>query len=252
MAMLQRTEPRTETLLDVTVDGLPTGSATVAVERWTVRPDPRALSVPATDGLVFIVLESGAVTASEAGTERRLVVREPFTPAGRDHQVNLRTSGPEDAVVWVISLDGGRDESIPHDRGPHTLTRFVSYATEALPGGWGRLVLERLTLPPGSALPPFEVSALMWMGIGEGTAAVILEGRTPVWWEPGRGRVVRAGQPWPYIPTPMANPLMAGGTQMTLRNASAASTLVLYRLTLTPKASNTSGVGTGLSGRPLS
>ena len=252
MATLQRPEPRTDTLLDMTVDSLPTGSATVAVERWTLRPGPQALGIPAVDGSVFIVLESGAVTASEAGTEHRLVVREPFTPAGRDHQVDLRARGPEDAVVWVISLDGGPADLSPRDHGPHTLARFVSYATDALPGGSGRLILERLTLPPGSGLPPFELSALMWIGLAEGVVGVILEGRTPVSWESGRGRVVRAGQPWPYLPAPIDNPLMAGGTQMTLRNASAASTLVLYRLMLTPKAGNTSTVGTALSGRPLS
>jgi hypothetical protein len=252
LAMNQNSKPATETLLDVRIDGLPTGLAKVAVERWTLRPGPRALTIPAIDGPLFIVLESGEVTATEAGTEHRLVVREPFAPADRDHEVELRPSGPETAVAWVVSLNGRLDDSIPRDLGSHTLARFVAFATEAFPGGSGRLVLERLTLPPGSALSPVEVSALMWVGIGEGAVGVILKGRTPVSWESGRGRIIQAGQPWPYIPTPMDNPLMPGGTQMTLRNASAGKILVLYRLTLTPGADDTSAAGTALSGTPLS
>jgi hypothetical protein len=250
--MVQSTESRIETLLDVQVAGVPNGSAKVTVERWTLRPNSQRLTVPAIDGLVFIVLESGAITASEAGTTHRLLPGQPFTPIDHRHQITLRASGPKNAVAWVISLNSGPDNVIPRDRGGHTLARFVSYATKALPGGSGRLVLERLTLPPGSALPPFEVSALMWMGIGEGTAAVILEGRTPLSWEPGRGRLVGAGQPWPYIPTPMANPLMAGGTQMTLRNASAPRNLIVYRLTLGPTGGALSAASTGPGQAPLS
>jgi hypothetical protein len=41
------------------------------------------------------------------------------------------------------------------------LARFVHDATEALPGGSGRLILERLRLPPGSALTEFAASTLM-------------------------------------------------------------------------------------------
>ena len=252
LAMVQSTELRIETLLNVLVAGVPTGSAKVTVERWTLRPNSQILTIPAIDGLVFIVPESGAITASEAGTTHRLLLGEPFTPVDRHHQVNLRASGPKNAVAWVISLNSGPDNVIPRDRGGHTLARFVSYATKALPGGSGRLVLEQLTLPPGSALPPFEVSALMWMGIGEGTAAVILEGRTPLSWEPGRGRLVGAGQPWPYIPTPMANPLMAGGTRMTLRNASAPTNLIVYRLMFVPTGGGRSAASTGPGEAPLS
>jgi hypothetical protein len=246
------TEPATETLLDVPVDGLPTGFAIVAVERWTVRPGPQALTVPAIDGRVFVIPESGQITATQAGIKHQLVVGEPFTLADPDHQVDLHAPGPEDAVAWVVSLHSGASDPFPHDHGPHKRAVFIKYATEALPRGSGRLVLEQLTLAPESTLPPFEVRPLMWMGIGTGAVGVTLEGRTPVWWKSGHERVVRAGHPWPYIPNPMANPLMARGTQMTLRNASAAKTLVLYRLTLSPTAGDTPTAGTALGGTPLS
>jgi hypothetical protein len=50
----------------------------------------------------------------------------------------------------------------------------------------------------------------------------------------------------------MVNPLIAGGTRMTLRNASAVTTLVLYRLTLSPTAGDTPAAGMALGGTPLS
>jgi hypothetical protein len=252
MAMLQTMEPNTETLLDVTVDDLPTGFAMVAVERWTVRTNSQALTVPAIDGRVFILPESGQITATEVGTEHDLVARKPFTPADRDHQLALRARGEEDAVAWVVSLHDGADDPFPHDHGPHTRAVFIKYMTSALLTGSGRLVLERLTLPPESTLPPFEVRPLLWMGIGAGAVGVRLEGQTPAWWESGQERVVRAGHPWPYIPDPVVNPLMGEGTQMTLRNGSSTSTLVLYRLSLSPRASDRSVTDTALGGTPRS
>ena len=251
-ATFSGTEPTTETLLDETVDGLPTGFAMVAVERWTVRPGAQGLTVPAIDGRVFMIPESGQIAATQAGIKHQHVVGEPFTLADPHHQVDLHACGPEDAVAWVVSLHGGADDPFPHDHGPHTRAVFIKYATEALPRGSGRLILERLTLPPESALSPFEIRPLMWFGIGAGAVWVTLEGQTPSWWESGQERVVRAGHAWPYIPDPMVNPLMAGGTRMTLRNASAVTTLVLYRLTLSPTAGDTPAAGTALGGTPLS
>ena len=62
---------------------------------------------------------------------------------------------------------GGPDDLFPPDRGIHMLARFVHYATDALPGGSGRLILERMRLPPGSALTAFEASSL-WRGLASG------------------------------------------------------------------------------------
>ena len=60
LAMLQRTEPRIETLLDVQVAGVPNGSAKVTVERWTLRPNSQRLTVPAIDGLAALLRERKA------------------------------------------------------------------------------------------------------------------------------------------------------------------------------------------------
>jgi hypothetical protein len=102
---------------------------------------------------------------------------------------------------------------------------LISTSAEALPGGSARLLLERLTLPPGSALPPQEASPFTWTELGEGALGLTLEGeQLPFRWKSGAERTFRHGQ---YLPA------LQPGTRMTFRNAGD-TPLVLYRLTLTP------------------
>ena len=77
----------------------------------------------------------------------------------------------------------------------HTEDWIISTATDASPGGAGRLVVERLTLPPGSVLPAQQESPLVWVGVQDGVLGLTLEGeRLPFRWQPGAERTFRPGQ----------------------------------------------------------
>ena len=108
----------------------------------------------------------------------------------------------------------------------HTEDRIISTAIDASPGGSAHLVLERLTLPPGGALPVQEASPFVWVGVQDGALGLTLEGeRLPFRWKSGAERTFRPGQYLPPLPP---------GTRMTPRNAGD-TPLVLYRLTVIPR-----------------
>ena len=69
--------------------------------------------------------------------------------------------------------------------------------------------LERLTLPPGSALPPQEAQPWVWTEVGSGVLGLRLEGdKLPFRWKSGAERMFRHGQYLPALPP---------GTRMTFR-----------------------------------
>jgi hypothetical protein len=221
----------TETLFDATVDGLPTGTGTAGVVRWTLKPGPQSLLFPAHNGLRFFVVEAGEVTATEAGVERQLAAGDIYVAADPEEEVAIRVSGPEPVsllrgFVSNLQREASRDHPEAHDD-----LWLIEGTFLALPGGSGRLVLEQLTLPPGSALPALEARSSDWFEVGEGTLGVTLEGDdVPVGWPAGEERLFRFG-------TVTAVPIPPG-TRMTLRNAGE-DPLVLYRMTLTPDAAGT-------------
>ena len=137
-------------------------------------------------------------------------------------------------VVYVIS--GFADTGYwTVDPIAHTVDFLISSSADALPGGSARLVLERLMLPPGSALPAQEASPLVWNEIGEGAVGLTLEGeQLPFRWKSGAERTFRGGQ---YLP------VVQPGTRMTLRNA-IDTPLVLYRLTITPSGAGGAAAST--------
>src|SRR5215207_4493017 len=141
------------------------------------------------------------------------------------------------AVVYVVP--GGLGvEGWASDPLAHTMDYPIDAAVEDLPGGSGRILLERITLPPGGALPPQEVSPLVWWGIAEGRVGITLEGeRLPFRWKPAEERKFAGGEILPFI---------ASGTHMTLRNVEERP-VVLYRLALTPELA----AGTPPSGTPV-
>jgi hypothetical protein len=146
--------------------------------------------------------------------------------------------GAEEASVLVVAfqtLGYAANCFWGSDALDHNQQILLLTPTHALPGGSVRLHLQRLTVPPGSALPAHEASPLILTSVGEGVLGMTLEGQMPFLWEPGQERTLHRGQAWPQIPDPIDNPLMSGGTRMTLRNAGD-DPLVLYRLTLTASA----------------
>ena len=242
----------TETLLDATTDDFPGNFAVVGLMRWVLQPSPRPLIVPPHGGPVFVVVERGLVTATQQGVETRLAAGEMFAPNDYERELILHVGGRDEAILFVATFKtpGFLPCDWGHDPLSYNRQELIQTPVDALPGGSGRLRLERLTLPPRSALPPQEASPLIWTSVGEGVLELTLEGQMPYFWEPGEERTFRRGQPWPQIPDSIANPLLNGGTRMTLRNAGD-DPLVLYRLTLTPSAGTIAPPGSPLGGSPL-
>jgi hypothetical protein len=215
-----------EAIVAAEVD-LPVGRARVAVDRYAMRPGLTGLSVPAVGGPTVVAIEAGAVGAAVAGAERPLGAGEHLVLGG-DRAAELRVVGAGEASVLVAYLGPGFGEYIRefrYDPVDVNQTVVVDSSADGLPPGPARLALERLTLPPGAALPPFVVPEWSWVGLGSGQLGLTLEGEgLPYGWASGEEREVQA---WMNVPPP------APGARTTLRNAGDGP-LVLYRLSLTP------------------
>jgi hypothetical protein len=232
-------EPTMETLLDTAIDGLPVGRAGIGVDRWRLRASPQPLTIPALGGPVTVAVEVGTLTATEAGTGHTIAAGEHSTFFST-RPIDFRAADAEEVSVSVVYVVPGGlgGEGWPSDPLAHTVDYLIDIVAEELPGGSGRILLERITLPPGSALPPQVISPLVSWGIAEGRVGISLEGaRLPFRWKPGEERTFAGGQTLPFI---------APGTQMTLRNVEERP-VVIYRLTLTPDLA----AGTPQSGTPV-
>jgi hypothetical protein len=233
--------PTTETLLDVTTDVLPTGHAIIAVDRWRLQPSANPLTLPPLGGMVILTVTSGELTATTGGTDHSLSAGDIFTPG--DEEVAFRVSGSDEAMMFAVYAFSGFEDTGFWGTDPiaHRVDFLISTSADALPGGSARVVLERLTLPPGSALPPQEVTPFVWTEIGEGAVGMTLEGeQLPFRWKSGAERTFRHGQ---YLP------VLQPGIRMTLRNAED-EPLVLYRLTIVPMGSSTPTAGTASASTP--
>jgi hypothetical protein len=199
----------------------------------------------------LVVVASGEITATQNGVETQLAAGELFGPADQDRGLSLRVNGPEEAIALVVSLQGPSGSVCFWARDPLVhMDVLIQGPAGALPGGSSRLILERLTLPLGSTLPPYQASPQVWTGVESGVLGLTLAGQTPFLWESGQERAIRPGQPWPQIPYSPENPLIIGGTEMKLRNAGD-DPLVLYRLMLVPGTGDSSATVTALGGTPL-
>jgi hypothetical protein len=214
-----------ETLLDAVVTNLPAGSGTMSLLRWTLQPSAQALVVPAAEGPRFFAVESGEVTVTEASVEHRLGAGESYLPADPEQEIAIRVSGPE-AATLLRGVVAKTLASASFDGEVHHYDFLLDAYSDALPGGSGRLVFERVTLAPGSALSPTEVSPFVWTTLGAGTLGMTLEGDDlPFPFMSGKERTVQSVGALPTT--------IAPGTRMTLRNAGD-SPLILLRLALTP------------------
>ena len=230
----------TETLLDAATDVLPTSHALVEVHRWRMQPSSTPLTLWPQDGVVMIAVDSGAISASAAGTEHYLAAGDTLAPIAQE--VALRAADSKDATVFVVyGISGWADPGLLErgqatgDSLAHAEDRLITASADGLPGGSARIVLERQILPPGSALAPEQVRSFAWFGVDKGALGLTLEGeRLPFRWKSGAERTFRHGQFLPFL---------AAGTTMTLRNAGD-DPLVLYRLTLVPGGARGSATGT--------
>jgi hypothetical protein len=227
----------TDTILNITTDALPAGHASIGVRSWTLRPSPKALTMPPLGGPTFITVAVGAITAMVEGAEQRLTAGQHLSLPG-DTTTTFRAEGAEEASVFELytvpsftAVGRGLGETSvdvstwAYDPVVYSVEYLITASPDGLPGGPGQLIFERLTLPPGSTLPPQEAGPLTWTEVREGVLGLTLEGeRLPFRWTSGEERTFRLRQ---------ALPTTQPGTRMTLRNAGD-DMLILYRLTLAP------------------
>jgi hypothetical protein len=217
-----------QVLLDAAMDALPSGRAIVAVDRWRMRVSPEPMTLPAVNGPFAIAVESGEVRTSDGTDESQLGAGDwqSFTGATA---ISLQPVGDDEAIVFIVYMIPGFIDAEgvgEYDVTIYTVDYLISTSADDLPGGPGRLVLERLIVPAGSDLPPVESQPFVWTEVGEGALGLTLEGdQLPFRWKSGTERTFRPGQ---YLPA------IADGVQMTFRNAET-SDLVLYRLSIVPE-----------------
>lgn len=222
-----------ETLLDTVVVGLPEGRARIALDRWRFRPSARPVTMPALGGPAIVAVEAGTIAVSEEGAVRQLAAAEHVILSG-ENPASFQVGDAEEAIAAAIYIvpSGFTMEGWDSDPLAHFFEYPIDATADELSGGAGRVLVERITLSPGSALPPQEASALVWWGITEGRVGIMLEGeRLPFRWKSGEEREFAGGQSFPFI---------AAGTRMTFRNTEDRP-VVLYRLTLTPEAASGAG-----------
>ena len=143
-------------------------------------------------------------------------------PAGQ--AVTLRNSGEDEAAVILVTFPSITFVTPRESLGGHRRGSDPEF-TATLPDGTARVVVERVTVPPGSTLPPETAAELSRIGLTAGRFGVTVEGeKLPTLWESGRERVLVAGSWLPHF---------APGTRMMLRNADE-EPAVLYRVTITP------------------
>jgi hypothetical protein len=238
------TAPEIKTLLDAVLDALPTGHAIIELDRVRMRPSPAPLTTPIFGGPVVVTVESGEITATEDGAERRLGPGQQQAFSG-DAAISLHPVGSEEAVVFVVYLIPGFEQAGGHwdyDAEIYTTDYLISTSADTLPGGAGRIILERLTIPVGSALPAEEAWPFVWTEVGAGVLGLTLEGeQLPFRWKSGAERKFRPAQ---YLPA------LQEGTRMTFRNAGDEE-LILYRLTIAPEMIP-GAAGTAIAGTPVS
>jgi hypothetical protein len=219
----QGSELTRETLLDTTIADLPDGANSVFLEPWTFKPGADALVMPPFAAPRVVIAGEGSFEIRLDGVEHSLQPGESLiVPVGQE--LVVRTTGQTEATLLHVGVMATYPP-VEFD------TAFITYryaiaTTGKVPTGATRMVVERITIAPGAALPPFTLAENQWVGVEEGTVGVTLAGeRLPLYWESGEEREFARD----YFPT------VAPGTEVTLRNAGD-DQLVLYRLTITPGA----------------
>jgi DNA-binding beta-propeller fold protein YncE len=225
-----------ETLFDADVDGLPSGWGEIHLFRWTLEPSEQALVFPPVTGAEFFMVEAGTLTMVQDGMERRLAAGDVYVPADPGQEIAFRLSGAEQAALLKGTVVTSLEMATRGDPFHQQDEFLLESRSTTLPGGSGRLIAERLTLPPGSALAPYESGAWDWIEFAAGTLALTLDGEEmPDGWTAGEEQTIGPDALWKMQ--------IAAGTRMSMRNAGA-EPLILYRMTLMPDVAGTSALET--------
>ena len=231
----------TETLLETEVAALPAGRIRVSVDRWRLKPSPAAVTLPPYEATQLFTVDAGEVTVNAAGAEHRLGSGDVLDLT--DQEFSFGASGSAEAVAYVVYVSSKFSAEFGHgatrtwlsgDPLVHATDVVLSSSADDFAGGPVRLVLERMTVPPGTALPPQEARPLVWTEVGQGTLGLTLEGeRVPYGWTSGVEQKVRFGE---YAVPQELTP----GITVQTRNAGD-DPLILYRLTLIPSEAGSPG-----------
>ena len=236
-----------ETLLDTEAPALPAGQEMIAIDRWRLTPSQAQLVLPAHEGAVEVIVDAGEVAVRVDGSERRLDAGQAIAVTNREFA--LRAVGTDRAIAYVVYVTpelvgfGANRLWISGDPLVHSSDKVISASVDDFPGGAARLILQEITLPPGSALPPSQASRLVAIQVGAGELGLTLDGdRLPYRWKPGTERRI-----FPFGREPI--PFLAPGTTMLMRNAGD-EPLVLYRFELIPGEQTQSSIATPQSEPP--
>lgn len=220
------TDIRVERLVDIAVEDLPAGEMDIWVERVRFRPGPaRIVTSDPFPAPNVIAVDTGEIGAEFGGQEHLMRSGDQLViPAD---MVNAQwNAGAAEAAMISISFNNTTFVPSEWDESQIVIDGLVQPFTVEMPGGTAQVVLERLTLPPGSAMPA-EAAVIEGYGVETGTLGVTLDGdNLPYGWRPGEERTFGVGT----MPR-----LIRPGTPMTLRNAGDGP-LVMYRVTVAPEA----------------
>jgi hypothetical protein len=234
----------TETLLQATVAAMPAGAAGIWVNSYVMQPGAISpydrVHGPVVRGSIVYTVEHGTVTITLGDTSRMLSAGDTWSVLTQTGSAIENTGSDEAHLVFVELIDTVASSGSGNANGPFIDGMSGSWdtwieASPNLPGGPGQMVLQRVTLAPGAALPTYTESGLDWLGISAGRLTVRLEGeRLPFRWKSGAERTFGVKQ----IP-----PVFPAGSRVTLRNAND-DPLVLYRLTIAPSGATGSPAAT--------
>jgi hypothetical protein len=229
-----------ETLIDVPDASLPAGPVQIYSGYTELQPGVSA-SLGGQVGTSFYRVEQGTVRIVHSDVEQIVHAGEQWS-APVNGEWGLENVGDDVAriveadvndALATSSVDASTNSKFSDPQGYADI--FVISAATDLTTRSGRVTLERLTLPPGTAMAPFAKTQFDWIGVAAGRVGVTLEGeRLPFRWDPGEERAFGLFKSLPAIPA---------GTEMTLRNAGD-EPLVLYRLTIAPSGAGGSGAAT--------
>jgi hypothetical protein len=231
--------PATDPLLDVVLEDLSAESYDIRLERWRFPPGLDVVTGDAFAAPSALVVDVGTIAATLETTEQTLAAGTQLV-VPRDQAQVFGNAGPAEAVMlWVTLAPGGAVANATWDplaiTFQHVITTYM--ATLADPS---RVILERITLPPGTMLPPYAAGELERLAIEVGRLGLTLEGEgLPTLWDSGREQTLVATQDPPQL---------MPGWWVTLRNDGEES-LVLLRLRILSAGAGTPSAAT--AGTPV-
>jgi hypothetical protein len=225
----------TETLLDETVPERPAERAAIYLGYHRLEAGV-SFSEPRVVGTYLVAVEQGTAEITSSEESRILTSGERFVAPSTDGIAIVNIGEDEARVISLLLQDavatsaGENSASTGYSDPQKGESVWPLQVSATLPAGPSQVILERVTLPSGAALPPYAATDLDWVGIGAGRLGITLAGaQLPFRWDPGEEQTYGNFEGLPSI---------RAGTEVALRNAGD-DPLVLYRLAVRPRAAAT-------------